>query len=153
MYHKSWSYAVLYLRYGAWRMELCFILGHFLPFYPLTAWKIKIKKNEKKPGDNITLQKCTKNHDHILYFSWHMANNVCNCYFSFCVIFCRFTSLKANRPKNSNSEKTMEKTRRSIIILQKCAKNYDQMMYSSWDDVRRTDGRMKKVTYRGGCPT
>ena len=35
MYQKSWSYATLFLRYNAWRMQfLFFILDYFLPFYP-----------------------------------------------------------------------------------------------------------------------
>ena len=53
-----------------------FILDYLLPFYsppplppPLTAQKIKIKKNENKtPRDTIILHKCTKNHDHTLCF-------------------------------------------------------------------------------------
>ena len=40
-----------------------------------------------------------------------------------------------NNPKNQNFEK-MKKTPGDIIILHKCTKNYDQMMYSSWDMVR-----------------
>ena len=42
-----------------------------------------------------------------------------------------------------------------IIILHMCTKNYDQMMYGSWDMVhnRQTDGQSEKMTYRGGCPT
>ena len=32
VYWKSWSYAILFLRYGAWQMSLFFILGPFLPF-------------------------------------------------------------------------------------------------------------------------
>ena len=45
------------------------------------------------------------------------------------------------------------------IILHKCTKNYDQMMYGSRDMVRdrqtggQTDGLIEKVTYRGRCPT
>ena len=74
---------------------IIFILGHFLPFYSLTAKNIKMKKKIKKktPGD--------------------------------------------------------------IIILHKCTKNYDQMMYHSWDMLcdRQTDGQTEKVTYRGGCLT
>ena len=32
---KSWSYAILFLRYAVWWMQLLFlILGYFLPFYP-----------------------------------------------------------------------------------------------------------------------
>ena len=34
VYQKSWSYAILFLRYGAWWMQLLFFtLGYFLPFY------------------------------------------------------------------------------------------------------------------------
>ena len=38
---------------------------------PLTAQKIKIKKNEKKktPGDIIILHMCTKNYDQMMYGS------------------------------------------------------------------------------------
>ena len=66
-----------------------------------------------------------------------------------------------NSPKNQNFEK-MKKTPGDIIILHMCAKNYDQMMYGSWDMVcngrmdkqtdRQTEGQMEKVTYRGGAP-
>ena len=61
-------------------------------------------------------------------------------------------------PKTQNLKK-MKKTPRDIIILHKCSKNYNQIMYGSWDMVhdRQTDGQMdgwmEKVTYRGGCPT
>ena len=50
VYQKLWSYAILFLRYGAWQMQfLFFILGYFLLFYPpLTAQKIKIYKKIKK---------------------------------------------------------------------------------------------------------
>ena len=50
-----------------------------------------------------------------------------------------------------------------VIFLLHFFKNYDQMMYDSWDMVceGRMDGQMngwtngqtEKVTYRGGCPT
>ena len=51
LYQKLWSYAILFLRYGAWQMQfLFFILGYFLLFYlpPLTAQKIKIYKKIRK---------------------------------------------------------------------------------------------------------
>ena len=64
----------------------------FCPFTPLTAQKFKIKKNEKIPGYIIILHKCTKNHDNMLYSSWDIARDRCNCYFSFWAIFCTFTT-------------------------------------------------------------
>ena len=39
-----------------------------------------------------------------------------------------------NNPKNQNFEKLI-KSFGDIIILDKCAKNYDQMMYGSWGMV------------------
>ena len=64
----------------------------FLPFYPVTAQKIKtLKKWKRKPQDIIILHKCTKNHGHMLYCSWDMAHDGCN-YFSFWAIFCCFTA-------------------------------------------------------------
>ena len=56
-------------------------------------------------GDIIILHKCTKNHDHVLYFSWDMARDTCNCYFSFWVIFCLFTPLTAQKLKFQTHEK------------------------------------------------
>ena len=49
VYLKTWSHAILFLRYGMWWMSLFFfILGNFLPFYPLYNPKnknfTKIKK-------------------------------------------------------------------------------------------------------------
>ena len=53
VYEKSWSYAILFLRYGAWRMKLLlFMLGYFLPLYPHNSPKNekfkKMKKMQKK---------------------------------------------------------------------------------------------------------
>ena len=44
-----------------------------------------------------------------------------------------------NSPKNKYFEK-MKKIPGDIIVLHKCPKNYDQMMYSSWDMVHDDDG-------------
>ena len=46
-----------------------------------------------------------------------------------------FALLSTNSPKNLNFGK-MKKRPGDIIILDMCTKNYDQMMYSSWDMVR-----------------
>ena len=71
-------------------------LGLFLfllpPYNPKNQ---NFKKLKKKPPGDIILHKCAKNHDHMLYCSWGMAHNRCNCYFSFGTIFCPFTPLTA----------------------------------------------------------
>ena len=49
------------------------ILGHFLPFYARNSQKNEnFIKMKKVPTDTIILKKCTKNHDHSLY--WHMID-------------------------------------------------------------------------------
>ena len=48
------------------------------------------KKMKETSGDIIILHKCPKNHDYMLYCSWNMACDGCNCCFSFWAIFCPF---------------------------------------------------------------
>ena len=87
-----------YMLYCSWdmtchRCPCCFSFwAIFCPFTLLTAQKMKISKQwKKKCGDTIILHKCTKNHDYMLYCSWDMAYDGCNCYFSFWATFCPFT--------------------------------------------------------------
>ena len=71
------------------------ILDHFLPFYHNNPKNQDFEKMKKTPRDIIILHKCTKNHDHVLYCSWDLAHERCNCYFSLWAIFCPFTPLTA----------------------------------------------------------
>ena len=121
----------------------------FCPFTPITDWKIKIiyikKKNKKKkmkktPVDIIILHKCTKNHDHIdhmLYCSWDMVCDGCN-YFSFWAIFCSFS------PRKICLEISSFYTCAPKIMIRWCT------FPEKWCAM---DGRTKKVTHIGGCPT
>ena len=135
-------------------------------------------------GDIIILHKCTKNNDHMLYCSWDIMRGRCNSYFSFWDILCPFTQqpkksklikcyffpeiwhvmdvivifqfelfLPFYLPLTAQKIKIKKTPHRYINILHICTKNYDQMMYSFWDMVHdgRTEGRIEKVTYRGGC--
>ena len=52
------------------------------------------------------MHRCTKNHDHMLYYSWDMACGRCNCYFSFWAIFC---PSPPNTPKNERLKKWKKK--------------------------------------------
>ena len=80
---------------------------------------------EKPSGDAIIFHKCSKNYDHMVYCSWIIARDRCNCYFYFGLFFALL---------NENFEK-MTKKSGDIIILQKCAENCDNMLYYSWDMV------------------
>ena len=150
VYQKSWSYAMLYCSWGMTRDGLLFfILSYFFcPFtlLPLTVRKIKKKNVRKKPGHVIILHKCTKNHDRMLYCSWDMAHDGCNCYFLLWTIFCPFT------PPNSPKKILKKWKRRLEISFYICVK----IMFR-WCKVPEiwcaTDRRTEKVTYRGGCPT
>ena len=91
-----------FLRYWVQQRKVFVILDHFLPFYcpnnPKNQNFEKLKKN--KSGDIIILHNCTKNHHHMLYCSFDMACNGCNCYFlHFWAIFCPFTSLTPRKIK------------------------------------------------------
>ena len=102
----------------------------FCPFTPFRAQKIKIKKKMKKTsGGTITLHKCTKNHDHICYTVpeiWCMTDTI--------VIFILgyfFPFYPPQQPKKSKKFLKMKKTPGDILILHRCTKSYDQMMYGS----------------------
>ena len=96
-----------------------FILGYFSSFTPLTAKKMKISnkkkkkhKKKKKPGDIIILNKAAKNHDLMLYCSWDMAHNRCNCYLWFWAIF---ALLSPNSLKNENLKKIKKRLKISLF--------------------------------------
>ena len=90
---------------------------------------------KKTPGDIIILHNCTKNHDHMLHYSWDMARDVCNWYFLFWAIFALLTPYQQEK---WNFQKKWKKTPGDIIISQKRPKNHDHMLYCSWDMARDT---------------
>ena len=136
--------------YCSWNMvhDRCNYFSFWSIFCSFTAQNSPKNQNFKKlkkiAGDIIILHKCTKNYDHMLYCSWDMACDRWNCNFSFWAIFLPFTPLTAQKIKIL---KKWKRHQGDIIILHTCNKNYDQMMYSSWDIVcngqtgRQTDGK------------
>ena len=105
VYHKSRSYNVWFLRYKVQRTEFLVILGHF---YPLTL---------------LTTQ---------MMIMWCMVPEISS---TTDRIFCHFrlffALLSPSSPKNENF-KTMKKIIGDIIILHKCTKNHNHMLYCSW---------------------
>ena len=103
-----------HMMYGSWDMETN--RQNFLSFWTifLHFWPPKHLKNQnfeamkKMPQDIIILQKCMKNHDHMLYCSWDMSRDGCNYYFSFWAIFCPFILITAKKNKNFKKKKHLE---------------------------------------------
>ena len=112
------------------------------PHPALTAWKMKNSKKGRKyleissfyTSAPKTMIICTKSHDYMLYYSWDMAHDRCNCCFSFWANFYPFTPLTAWKLRIS--KKWRKKMPEDIIVLHNCTKNYDYWLYCSWDMVR-----------------
>ena len=90
VYHKWQSNDVWLLRYWAQQSYFVVILDHSLPFYPPNNPIYQnFEKIKKTPGDNIILQMCTINYNHMMYTSWDIKCNRQN-FSSFWTIFCPF---------------------------------------------------------------
>ena len=111
VYHKWRSYDVWFLRYWMWRTEFFVILDHFLPFYPLTTWKIKYNFT------NVYHKWQSYDVSFLRYEAWWIE------------FFCYFGPVFALLPlKNQNFEK-LKNTPEDITILYKCTKNYDHILF------------------------
>ena len=105
----------------------------FCLFTPLTTWKTKILKKWKISLKIISFYRCVLQ----MKIIWRMVPEIWKAtdrIFSHFGPF--FAFLPLNNPENQNFEKkkTTKKTS-GDIILHMWNKNYDQMMYSSWDMV------------------
>ena len=74
-------------------------LGLFFALLPPNSQKYQNFEKMKKTQGDIILHMCTKNYDQMMYGSWDMVHDRCNCYFSFWAIFCPFTPLTAQKIK------------------------------------------------------
>ena len=89
VHHKSWSYALMFLRYGTWRLQFSlFFLGYFLPFQqPNNPENQNFEKMKWTRGVIIILHKCTINYNHMMYGSWDIKCDGFNFDFWFWDIF------------------------------------------------------------------
>ena len=142
VYHKWRSYDIWFLKYKVQQTEIFVILGHFLPFQPpdnLENQNFKIEKNTWRYYHFTHLHHKWQSYDvwFLRYGAWQTE---------FFVILEHFLPFyPPNNPKNQNFKKMKQKPG-DIIILHMCTKNYDQVMYGSWDIVR--DRRTAKQTDR-----
>ena len=152
--HRWQSHDTWFLKHRAQQTEVLVILDNFLPFYPMTQ---KIKILTKRLEISLFYKGVPK----ILIICYTISEIWCVKYviykFHFGLFFAPLTPppLTIWKIKILNKWK---KTPKDIIILLMCTKNYDHIMYSSWDMVhnrcmdRQMDKQTEKVTYIGECP-
>ena len=147
-----------HLIYGSWDINCNrhIFFCHLGPFLALTAQKMKFQKNEKNTWRSSFYTSVPKIII-ICYFSWDMACDGCNCYFSFWAIFCPSTSLTAQKIKISRKSKKVLEISSSYtcvpkIMIRWCSVPEIRCMTHRWTDIQMDRGT-EKVTYRGGCPT
>ena len=117
-------------------------MDYFSPFTPLTTPENQNpNKMKKTPRDIIILHRCTKNHCHMLYCSWDIVCDGCNCYFSFWAIFWPFTSLtawkkkiskKMKKQKQKKQKKKTEKNTTASTTITWRYHHFTQVYQKSW---------------------
>ena len=141
----------------------------FYPFTPLKTQNIKnFEKMKKNPEYIIILHKCTKNHDHMLSYSWVMVCDSVIVIFHFGLFFAFLHPTLHSHPPHSTPTPHTPLTIRKIKILQKWKKYLQISLFYTcvtkivigWCTVhkdmvcdRRTVRQAEKVKYRGGWPT
>ena len=90
---------------------------------------------------------CNKYHDHMLYCSWDMVRDRCNCYFSFWTIFCPFTPLTAQKIKIMKKWKTAWRYHHFTYVYHKLWSDDVQFLRygARWTDGQ-TDGQTDRRT-------
>ena len=125
-----------HMLYCSWNMAFdgCIIvIFHFGLFFAVLSpnlpknWTFKKKFRKNHWRYHHVAQVYQKSWSYMLYCSWGMVHDRCNCYFWFWAIFSPFTPLTAKKIEISKKWKTAE----YIIILHIWTKNYDLMMYDS----------------------
>ena len=126
LHQNPQSYEVWFLRYGVRQTEFFVILGHFLPFYPLTTWTIKILKNWNNHLEMSSFYTCVPK----ITIIWCMLPEIWSVTDIIFVIFGPFTH---NRIQKLKFGKNVTKCLEILYYLHMCIMNEDPVMYSFWD--------------------
>ena len=130
LHHKWQSWCVVPEIWSTTTNRIFCHSGPFLPFYPpMNPENQNFAKMNNTTEDIIILQMHTTNDSHMIYGSWDMKCNRQN-FLSFWTVVCPFTPLTTWKIKIL---KNWKKQPGNIIILHKCTKNHDHMLYSSLD--------------------
>ena len=167
VYQKSWSYAILFLKYMVYDGWNCYFLfsAIFCPFDSPNSPKKSFRTMEKTTTTTTPNwryhhfpQVYQKSWSYAILFLRYMVCDGCNCYFSFWAIFCPFTTLIAQKIKISKKKKiTTIKTQNKKTTNKQTNKkdtwryHFTHVYQKLWlDDVqflrygaRQTDGRKK----------
>ena len=133
---NAWRYYAFINVYQKWR-SWCMLpdirddifCPFFCPLILLTPQKSKFCKNEKKRLEILSFCLCVPKTTIIWGMTPEMQSETHD-FLSFWTIF--LSCYPPNKLKNQNFEK-MKKISGDFIILHMCTKNYDHMMYASWD--------------------
>ena len=104
-----------HMMYGSWdinckRQIVLSSWAIFCPFKPLTPQEAKVSQKKTKKKKTKRYQQLTQvyqKHDNMLYYSWDMACDRCNYYFSFWSIVCPFTLITSQKLKIWKNEKKL----------------------------------------------
>ena len=125
MYHKCRSYDVWFLRYKAQQTEFLSFWSVFCPLTLSATWKIKTLKKWKTYLKILSFYTCTP---------WCMASEIWSmtdrifCHLG--LFFAFLPSLTTQKVKIlKKKKKKKKKPSRAIIILYKCTRNHDNMLY------------------------
>ena len=143
------------MMYGSWDMErsrpnriFCHF-WHFLPFYSTNNSIFEKMKKYTRTNHHFT-QEYQKLWSYDILFLRYSTWGMKLLYF---ILGYFYTFNSPSSHLTAQKRKKKEKRPEDILILHMCTKNYDQMMYGSWDIVRdgRTD-RRKKWHIGAGVP-
>ena len=123
---------MLFLRYGAWRMNCYFSFwAIFCSFTRLTAQKMKMKKKKKERKKCLEISSFYTSVPKIMILCYTVPEIWC---VTDAIIFHfgLFFALLPPAPQQPKKSK-LKKNEKALgdIILHMCTKNYDQMMYGS----------------------
>ena len=114
--------------WSLWQTEFFVILDRFLLFYPPNYPKNQnVEKMKKTHGDVIILHKCIINDNHMMYGSWDRKCDGQN----FLLFWTSFLPFNLITTRKIKIFKNWKKTHGDIIILHKCTKSHDHMIYCS----------------------
>ena len=135
-----WTINQDHMMYGSWDIKFFVILGYFLTFDPPNNPEIQNFEKIKKIII-LHISSINENHDVCMIPEiWSVTDRI---FSHFGPFFALLHSSPLQQPLTAWNMKKSKKWKNcleiwDIIILHKCTKNHDHMLYCSWDMARDT---------------